>query len=379
MKKKTKVNKKKLDSLLLVLLLTAVLMVMSTYAWFTANRTVNISELNVRIETKSGLQISADAEEWGTVLNVEKLQAATRKDNPNIKNQLPTSMEPVSTKLEIDEANSRLKMYLGTTEEVEGKEGKFTLTSTLEDEISYTPDAVEGTPTGNFLAFDIYLKSGNAEPNFYMFGDIFEHDGSGKSGKKSLDDERGITNAVRVAIIRGDNTTDIPSTPEGCQALRNNLRTTKNVLLWEPNANYHTEAAVDNASKVGITTSLSAGATTPGSRLPYYGLKKTFDNMPLEESNDVTTHGDSIEMVTPTWNTDKNEVRDLRMPTVAKTADGKDVALEAGITKYRIYMWVEGQDVDCENVASGSDIQFNLGFSLDNNNKPAIEMNPVTP
>ena len=50
MKKKTKVSKKKLDSLLLVLLLTAVLLIMSTYAWFTANRTVSIGNLDVRIE-----------------------------------------------------------------------------------------------------------------------------------------------------------------------------------------------------------------------------------------------------------------------------------------------------------------------------------------
>ena len=38
--------------------------------------------------------------------------------------------------------------------------------------------------------------------------------------------------------------------------------------------------------------------------------------------------------------------------------------LKAGITKVRIYMWVEGQDVDCENSASGSDIQYNIQFSI---------------
>ena len=37
--------------------------------------------------------------------------------------------------------------------------------------------------------------------------------------------------------------------------------------------------------------------------------------------------------------------------------------LEAGDTKVRIYMWVEGQDVDCENYASGGDLSFNLQFS----------------
>ena len=40
------------------------------------------------------------------------------------------------------------------------------------------------------------------------------------------------------------------------------------------------------------------------------------------------------------------------------------IHLEAGITKLRIYMWVEGQDVDCENQASGSDMSFNLKFEI---------------
>lgn len=43
------------------------------------------------------------------------------------------------------------------------------------------------------------------------------------------------------------------------------------------------------------------------------------------------------------------------------------MVLKAGITKVRIYMWVEGQDVDCENNASGGDISFNLQFSSNKN------------
>jgi hypothetical protein len=39
--------------------------------------------------------------------------------------------------------------------------------------------------------------------------------------------------------------------------------------------------------------------------------------------------------------------------------------LEAGVTKVRIYLWVEGQDVDCENAASGDDITFIIKLSLD--------------
>ena len=32
-------------------------------------------------------------------------------------------------------------------------------------------------------------------------------------------------------------------------------------------------------------------------------------------------------------------------------------------------MWIEGQDVDCENNASGTDISYNLQFTIDNDQK----------
>ena len=37
--------------------------------------------------------------------------------------------------------------------------------------------------------------------------------------------------------------------------------------------------------------------------------------------------------------------------------------LAAGVTKVRVYMWIEGQDVDCENMASGTNVNFNVQFS----------------
>ena len=39
-------------------------------------------------------------------------------------------------------------------------------------------------------------------------------------------------------------------------------------------------------------------------------------------------------------------------------------SLQSGITKVRIYMWIEGQDVDCENNASYDDILFDLQLTV---------------
>ena len=45
-------------------------------------------------------------------------------------------------------------------------------------------------------------------------------------------------------------------------------------------------------------------------------------------------------------------------------------SLAAGITKVRVYMWVEGQDIDCENTASGTDISFNLQLEVAKDEEP---------
>ena len=40
------------------------------------------------------------------------------------------------------------------------------------------------------------------------------------------------------------------------------------------------------------------------------------------------------------------------------------IKLEPGVTKIRIYMWIEGQDYDCQDFASGTYLQYNLSFTI---------------
>lgn len=41
------------------------------------------------------------------------------------------------------------------------------------------------------------------------------------------------------------------------------------------------------------------------------------------------------------------------------------MTLKPGYTKMRIYMWLEGQDVDCFTGASGTYLNFDLQFQVD--------------
>ena len=84
----------------------------------------------------------------------------------------------------------------------------------------------------------------------------------------------------------------------------------------------------------------------PGNaKLTYKGVKAPVDKKELiyEDDNYVTV----------------DTIGTLATPT-AYTAI---FSLNAGITKMRVYFWVEGQDVDCENNASGTGISLNIALS----------------
>ena len=61
--------------------------------------------------------------------------------------------------------------------------------------------------------------------------------------------------------------------------------------------------------------------------------------------------------------TNFSSVTTTATPT-AMTDTANIFSLAQGVTKVRVYMWVEGQDIDCEDTVSGSDITFKLEFKL---------------
>ena len=122
MSKKSSKRKASIKSSILLLLLIAILLIASTYAWFTANKTVTISSLNVNVEAKNGLQISTDAQNWKAVISNEDI---TKNAYTGNKNQIPTTMEPVSTVGTV--TDGFMGMFYGTA--APGDTGSYELTA----------------------------------------------------------------------------------------------------------------------------------------------------------------------------------------------------------------------------------------------------------
>lgn len=326
--KKEKKSKRRLFLLIFLLMMTGLLLSTSTYAWFTANQTVTVGTINVNVEAQNGIQLSADGTNWKSIVQTTDLKGVHSTTYTSSVNQIPDTLEPVSTAGNID-ASGMMEMFYGVVGS--NSDGEYILTATKDTE-------VEGT-TGKFIAFDLFFRVDAAT-------DIFLTTNSGVTTQDATD--TGIKNASRIAFVVLGNTA-AGSSISDIQGL--NAGTSAQKYIWEPNYDVHTAAAVAHAfDTYGHTTTETGGAL-----VPYSGVKAE-----IVSDNDVvvqqatptaysTLYADYFANVTPDYT------------TIAGFSTNQQIfSLQAGITKVRIYMWIEGQDVDCENNASGGTIDYNL-------------------
>ena len=328
--KKEKNRKRKILLALLLVVFTGLILTANTYAWFTSNKTITVDAIDVQVTTANGIQVSTDATNWKTVITNTDLNNTLLSTTlyPTNTNQLPfksasAQIAPVSTGGTV--ANGKLKMYLG--ELGTDTNDNTVLTSTAETD---TKGAV-----GNYVAFDLF---------FLVTQNSVVKLGAGSSVTTSTGaTNKGLKNAARVAWINEGNAAagDISS----AQGLANGTT----ALIWEPNNNAHTDAAIADAlSTYGIVVPSSTSAIAN-----YYGVDAV-----------IAAPGVALNPINPGTNF-KQVTPGLKTPDGALTTDQTWFTLSAGITKVRFYLWVEGQDVDCENNASGDAISFNMNFVLD--------------
>ena len=324
-KKKDRRRRKILLSLIMILFVGIVLTA-STYAWFTANRSVTVQSIDVNVSTSQGLQISTDATNWKSIINNDDITGASWNGSIN---QLPSganTIVPVSTVGAIDE-NGLQEMYKGSIE-------AGTTNNIL---VAQKTTESRGT-SGDFIAFDIFIQS-SQDQTVYL---------TSNSSVVAKGTSTGIENAARVSFITVGHA-NYGQAPSVAQALRATSSSTK--WIWEPNSDVHTPAGVSNALNTYGITVTESGA----SKVTYRGVKAPIadtDAIPLSPNTNNNFFGD--------------------VSTIGTVATGipttqylQAFSAQAGVTKLRIYMWIEGQDVDCEDRASGGSLTFSLQFSID--------------
>ncbi len=327
--KKTK-NKKFLFLLMWFLLVTIFLST-ATYAWFSSNRIVELEFFDIHVETDGGLEISENGIDWKTAITIEELLNAY-KTYPNSVNQLPGKLLPVSSGGLLDE-KGYLNIFYGVTDSHGTDNYYLTCYRSIEKR------STEEKNDGHFIAFDVFFKSSSKRAMYLSSESDVAYKG---------DESKGIENSARIAFVNEGN---LPST-SAINAIQNiKTSNSNNVIIWEPNYDVHTKNGILNALNVyGINTS-----ATNANIIKYDGIISPFniDNYVLMGKANSKNYPKFFKPVNVDIYT-----------KVKHTTNYELFSLEPGITKMRIYMWLEGQDVDSENTASSGDITYFLQFTL---------------
>lgn len=330
--KDKKEKKYRLFFLLLWLFVLGISLGTSSYAWFTSNRLVSIGLMEVEVRAQNGISISSDGTNWKSVLSILDLENAI--DNyPNNINQLPKVLEPVSTVGNVN--NGLLEMFHGKVENDPIYNDRYNIEAnkTIEERSLFE------NSDKKFIAFDIFLKT-YANTKLYLTTD---------SGAVYKDKYVGIENATRFAfVVEGSTQSTDLNTIQSMKTNSNN-----NVYIWEPNYDTHTASGIINAKNI-----YNLDITNNFQELPYDGIKNEIPKnlkVAIDKANKIN-YPNYFDTVNVNYYSKSNFTNNIEI-----------FSINQGITKLRIYMWLEGQDVDCENDASVGSISLNLQFSTNPN------------
>jgi len=371
-------SKRKLNSIYMMLLLTTVLMVVSTYAWFSANREVSITGITAKVAAAEGLQISIDGQKWGSSVEVNSttLAAATQAIN---RYTWPEELEPVSTDGTF--TGGDLNFYYG--------------------DISANGETLEGVLKAadsdqKYIVFDIYLKnssSNSAGDKLQLATGSSIAINSTEGGK----DNTGLENSVRAALLLysdsamftaalGNNTTELTDassnrTIAGIQPVSSSNENPK-AAIWEPNYNQHIDEIIQNDTRISASpqrfqtlamNSASYGRNIKGVNGSTVGSGVSVDNDGVAVAADASA-GPYMAIPSTLETAATVSGSDIDMTDVSATPVQLMLKPNA-IMKARVYIYLEGQDPDCIDTASTGrafDIQINLA-------KPAKQQGTATP
>ena len=380
MKGKNKKNKRKseLNAMFFVILIAAVMFIISTYAWFSTQKNVSITNLRGTVEVAEGLEISLDADKWmnGITLGDEDGQLSiTKNAYQGHHNISPSEMLPVST----------LGKVSGTDKDLQMLRGKVTNSKELSDIVA-TVEGTEATTDMKFpgyFAFDIFLKNSSKQSEG---DDVLQLNYD--SSLEIMDTSKsatGLQNTARVAFCKYVTTSDVNASQTDILKETAGLGVggstvpISDVAIWEPNADDHVEYIVKNNNKITWSKAdASAYATKTledGSKgfdlttkMPTYALKasaigQTISDIYKWDGTEANLEKQNVLQTTKKSTSDytiKEGVQNLVSTTNGTTTFG---IAPNRITRIRIYLWLEGQDVDCINYAShGGGVKVNIGL-----------------
>ena len=382
---------RKIGMLSVSIIITAIILITETYAWFVGLSTVSVSDMQIKISSADGLELSLDANSWTSTTLTISQQAITTGLNSSYdshKNKWPTSgLVPISTSGDVTYPGV-INLY-----------GKSSLASTaggyklISSKISNTSGSAISEGEG-YVAFDLFIRNGS-NGSLYNVTDYTDSMGEAiylsTTSSVSVDSagsatNNGIANSARVAFARigmvsgsSNAATAQNISCSGSSTGATSLCSIASTVIWEPNDKTHDTNLIDyynnKACKARAAANSYSGNCTELSNntfFPTYTVKQPItaaNNVNIYDGAEINTYTASttsgyIQKTDTFTDTEKNVSGDAR-PTFFNLAANS-------ITKVRVYIYLEGQDVDnYDLITKGQAIKVNFGFTKDKFNVSA--------
>ena len=342
-KKNTEIDRKKFKRInprlaLLVIFLCAVLLIFASYAWFSMNLNIKIKTLNMVISQNSDLTISFDGVNFARSIEItkENVYENLAEVYPNHLTQWPSNgLIPVSSS-GIPNSNAPLFDMFETNGVLYYKKEKDrgfvkTFLSKQDKPREYN----------HYLAFDIFIKNdtGSPKPDNLFFDDTTSIVATGE-----IDEEmQGLVNSFRVGIVK-IGSVSLEASVNEIQNIKCNNQCSSSI--YEPYSKFHTPLSIERSKKYGIDL-------IDGNHFPTYSYIKAGGPIYVENSISGSSRIDREHFTVQETITDD-------------TLDTSIFQIPNGITKARVYVWIEGQDIDSlETNSKGTDVDISVNFVKD--------------
>ena len=404
-KKHNEKHSKRIRKLVAVCSLIAIFLSVSTYAWFIGMKTVRVSEFDINIATTEGLFLSMDGVDWKYNLDVNE---ATQYDN-NTNKLDGVELIPLSSVGDMDSTTSRMKLYEKSS--LTAVPGGYRLLSAQVNNYTNTEDTTGEYIEGDgYVAFDLFIKNLSGE-EYYIENNPDNEEAiylnTNSEVKVATDggvENTGIENSIRVAFaqigrVKGDTVDQDTITGMTCADSEDGAAQVTGICrsaqIWEPNDTDHVQNAINwyNESCLARTAAdvyadssytpseddtTTCNAVTNGTAYPTYAISRRIDvadNVNIYDGTAFNKYtANTIDYTTyAAADTDgKAAYKLVEYPYFTDTM--KDIAgadrpqfmtlAPNSITKVRVYIYLEGQDVDNYDFASlGAKVSVNFGFT----------------
>lgn len=307
-------KKRAFISAIAMLVVSAIVLTSATYAWFSMAKRVEVNEMELNVTSPEGIQISANTSAFTTKLTVDNIKgtddtAAGKRFNAYTghKNNIPVTVKPSSS---VFNTSGALPQWF---------DGSINDLSTMD---IY---AVNDEVGSGLVAFDLFVKLKTST--------------SVKFGNSTIEcaGNPELKTAMRIAILNCGKVEEKADSVAIADALKKNLSNDNNKKVIYEIDGYEHSANAKAAGAVSGTYVTTRGIVSAGLGI---NCNPTYRNIVSFNTGDI-------------------------LAKIATTATDAKIDLADGVTHLRVYMWMEGNDIDCANDVAGSTINCNLVLEID--------------